>query len=148
MRLRAYSVYQALHIATGRVYVGMSASPRDRWYQHVQVAMYGADPHPLYAALRQCGAEAFDFLVLKTGMSADDARDFERITTVLCAKREPGVFNVPPRKGWPRGLTPHREHPPWLVELAAEVWGEPRDIRPSSCCPFCGAPKDQLEDII
>lgn len=73
-------VYEITNQKDGTVYVGKARDPESRWRGHVNLAL-----HPLYAAMRSCGVDAFTFNVVQQCASEKEAlaaearriRDFE-----------------------------------------------------------------------
>lgn len=71
------SVYVITSTVDGRVYVGKSVDPEKRWEQHRSSARVGK-AGPLYQAIREDGAAAFEFRVVETCGTEDAAFDAER----------------------------------------------------------------------
>lgn len=64
-------IYKILHVASGRLYVGQTETPRRRWYDHKRASTVGKLCTPLYFAMRKYGNDAFEFSVLEECAAAD-----------------------------------------------------------------------------
>lgn len=62
-------IYKITNTSNGKVYIGKSVNPAQRWKRHVYLANKGFHKH-LYAAIRKYGEESFEMLVIEK--CADD----------------------------------------------------------------------------
>ncbi len=70
-------VYVITSTVDGRVYVGKSAMPANRWCSHKSASRRGAES-PLYAAMREHGVDAFEFVVVEECASEAKSYDAEK----------------------------------------------------------------------
>jgi hypothetical protein len=62
-------VYAIRNKRTGRFYIGATAEPHRRFYEHCRCAWRGS-PAPLYADMRRYGRIAFEFFVVSGGLDS------------------------------------------------------------------------------
>lgn len=74
---RTFSVYRITNSANGRVYIGKSVDPKQRWYLHCYQARRG-DATPMHRAIRKYGSGAFVVDVLETFTSEAECFAAER----------------------------------------------------------------------
>ena len=92
----AYSIYTITHKDTGRTYVGMTSSPQRRLSDWRSLAKNPKTKVPLACALRDKGVDQFDFLVVDTAETYDDAAALEHRWIKRLRKPNPGVYNKLP----------------------------------------------------
>lgn len=91
---RVYSVYAIRHLATDRIYYGQThRSVSDRWKAHLASAKRGSDTAPFVRALREHGPAAFKVTPLLTGLSRQQAVEWERDLVQRALSRGTEVFN-------------------------------------------------------
>jgi len=101
-------VYVITNSVNGKVYVGKTIAPEKRWAQHQSVAMAGK-AGPLYDAIREEGAAAFEVSVVEECGSEDEAFDAERVWIDRLAATDPDHgFNRCIGGNGPSALGDHR----------------------------------------
>lgn len=70
-------LYEVVHRASGRAYVGVAQDVTKRWRAHRNLSARGSQTH-FHRALRKYGREAFDWSVVAWCSSFDEALDAER----------------------------------------------------------------------
>jgi len=84
-------IYKILHVASGRLYVGQTETPRRRWQDHKRLATAGKLRTPLYFAMRKYGNDAFEFSVLEECTAEDvNSRETFWITKLKTHDRKYG----------------------------------------------------------
>lgn len=108
-------IYTITHVASGKQYVGQSASIRDRWLWHKSSLRRGASANRiLQNAWNKYGETAFTFTLIEECAPNDAA---------LCAREQfwidklKPVFNIAPVAGTTRGI----KHPPRSEEFRRQM---------------------------
>lgn len=87
------SVYTIKHIATGKLYVGLSTKPETRWKTHQKDAKHRKH-QPLYQDLIKFGPEAFEFKVLQKCETMAEAQAMEKDTIAVFGTQHPNGYNL------------------------------------------------------
>jgi hypothetical protein len=92
-----YSIYTVTHRKTGRTYVGMTSLARPRARLSALKCKGQCDPHlpqsALSLALRNEGVDQFDFKVIETAETFEDAAIVERRLITRLRATSAGVYN-------------------------------------------------------
>lgn len=76
------AVYKITNSVNGKLYIGISANPTKRWWEHRN---HTKKTHTkLYNAFRKYGIDAFSFEVLHWCDSQEDARELENLVVDVC----------------------------------------------------------------
>ena len=72
---KIWSLYKIINLINGKIYIGQTVQPEKRWYQHRRDA---ANPkYPIHFAINKYGAHNFEFEVIASCKSQDDANCME-----------------------------------------------------------------------
>ena len=87
-------IYKITHRGSGRVYVGLTDKPNKRWISHLSAAKRGSRASlAITRAMHEHGIEHFDFEILETTSTYEDAIQREIYWIAKLKKLEPGVYN-------------------------------------------------------
>lgn len=109
------AVYRITNTVNGKLYLGITANPTKRWWEHKRCAK--KTHTKLYNAIKKYGAEVFKFEVLHWCNSREDARDLENLAISVCDSIAKG-YNMCPGGG---GGIAGEENPLFGKKLAPEV---------------------------
>lgn len=109
------AVYRITNTVNGKLYIGISANPTKRWWEHRRCAK--PTHTKLYSAIKKYGVDAFKFDVLYWCTSREDARDLENLAISVCDSIAIG-YNMCPGGG---GGIAGEENPLFGKKLAPEV---------------------------
>lgn len=73
MTQKRFFVYLITNIQDGTLYVGKTVRIETRWAEHQRHARLSSDCRPLYAALRSQGPESFEFRILESHSTEEEA---------------------------------------------------------------------------
>jgi len=90
------AVYKITNSVNGKLYIGLSANPTKRWWEHRNRTK--KTHTKLYNVFRKYGVEAFSFEVLHWCNSQEDARDLENLVVDVCEVVTKG-YNMCPGGG-------------------------------------------------
>lgn len=76
---------------TGKLYVGMSINAKKRYYVHKYCQKHTKIKSPLYDAMRKYGFDAFELIILRTGLTKEEAA---RKETKLIARYKHRLYNL------------------------------------------------------
>lgn len=110
-----FCVYEIVHRATGKAYVGMAKNVSSRWYGHLLQAFHANNTLPLYEDMRKFGIEAFDFRVLQVCKNEEEADDRESWFIANRVNHMEPVYNIlkTTRIGW----GPHGRDNPYIRQV-------------------------------
>lgn len=111
----ATAVYKITNSVNGKLYIGISANPDKRWWEHRNQTR---KTHTrLYNAFRKYGVEAFTFEILCWCDTREDARELENLAVEVCDTIATG-YNMCPGGG---GGIAGPDNPAYGKPLPADV---------------------------
>lgn len=86
-----HSVYMITNKVSGKAYVGQTTNIKLRWAMHVS----GTSRCPaICSAIKKYGEDAFDFKILRSGMTVDQANELEKLAITDHKTMAPTGYNI------------------------------------------------------
>jgi len=124
------AVYKITNTVNGKLYIGISANPTKRWWEHRNQTK--RTHTKLYNAFKKYGVEAFNFEVLHWCETREDARDLENLVVDVCEVIAKGYNMCPGGGGGVAGPDSPFYGKPLAPEVCAKMSkaAKARDINP------------------